>query len=37
MAGFCVLLCVFSDMEMFSKEEGGFKDYEKKIIRGNVF
>jgi len=28
---------VFSDMEMFSKEEGGFKDYEKKIIREMYF
>jgi hypothetical protein len=28
---------VFSDMEMFFREEGGFEDYEKKIIREMYF
>jgi hypothetical protein len=33
-----VLSCgVFSDVEMFSREERGFKDYEKKIIREMYF
>jgi hypothetical protein len=28
---------VFSDMEMFFREEGGFKNYEKKIVREMYF